>query len=446
MVTVTGRWTAADDTPMSGLIAFTPNVALTNADEQQIILPSPVVAHLDETGAISVDLIATDDADYTPSGWVWQVSERLKQGERTYLIELPSSPDPVDLSTLVPVLDAPPVSAYDAAGTAAAAVTAHDAATDPHGDRAYADNLAGGKASATRQITAGSGLTGGGDLTADRTLAASYGSPTAQTAFGGSSAAGSASTLARSDHTHGTPAYPDARYLMQVDAPTGVLAAPRYKLILDHDPAVAEPNTFEIWSTVGTGPAVQVLCGWFNERGMLRIEQPHSSALWDVPLKAIMSYLNDSAGSPVLSFQVEVRNADNSRTVRGGLDRFGRPATSMQAWSAPTAIDPGTTGKYAQATADGFGGTNNVAALGVRWIGDDLAQMRGGVVVTGSSAPGDVMFVLPSGFAPTKVQSLSCAYSGGGSSIAQISTSGQVICRRTNSGGTWFFDGLIYQR
>jgi hypothetical protein len=84
-------------------------------------------------------------------------------------------------------------------GTGAAAkVTAHAGATDPHGDRGYTDTAVSilssstttaltGKVPTTRAVTAGTGLTGGGDLTADRSLAVAYGA-TAGTAAQGNDA------------------------------------------------------------------------------------------------------------------------------------------------------------------------------------------------------------------------------------------------------------------
>jgi hypothetical protein len=68
------------------------------------------------------------------------------------------------------------------------------------------------KATTARQIIAGSGLTGGGDLSADRTLAVSFGAATAQTSFGAAAADGTAATAAHSDHTHGTPAHGAAQH------------------------------------------------------------------------------------------------------------------------------------------------------------------------------------------------------------------------------------------
>ena len=82
------------------------------------------------------------------------------------------------------------VAATDPHGDRAAAATAlsaHIAATDPHGDRAYTDTQTATRVPTTRQITAGTGLTGGGTLDADRTLAVSYGT-TAGTATQGDDA------------------------------------------------------------------------------------------------------------------------------------------------------------------------------------------------------------------------------------------------------------------
>ncbi|WP_406425657.1 SGNH/GDSL hydrolase family protein [Streptomyces sp. NBC_00842] len=63
----------------------------------------------------------------------------------------------------------------DPAGAASTAVTSHAAAVDPHGDRAYTDTQVATRAPTSRQITAGTGLTGGGSLTADRSLAVTFG-------------------------------------------------------------------------------------------------------------------------------------------------------------------------------------------------------------------------------------------------------------------------------
>lgn len=93
------------------------------------------------------------------------------------------------------------------------AITAHDAATDPHGDRSYADTQVATKPSlastAPTTSAAGDAAAAGAGTTAakaDHTHGReAFGSVTAATSYGVSSGNGSAATLARSDHNHGTP-------------------------------------------------------------------------------------------------------------------------------------------------------------------------------------------------------------------------------------------------
>ncbi|MFB7312998.1 SGNH/GDSL hydrolase family protein [Streptomyces sp. NPDC056192] len=75
----------------------------------------------------------------------------------------------------------------DVAGAATAAVTSHTSATDPHGDRSYTDTQVATRTPTSRQITAGTGLTGGGNLTADRSLAVAFGTTGTTAAAGNDS-------------------------------------------------------------------------------------------------------------------------------------------------------------------------------------------------------------------------------------------------------------------
>ncbi|MDH6448194.1 hypothetical protein M2155_000602 [Streptomyces sp. SAI-119] len=77
--------------------------------------------------------------------------------------------------------------ASTAATDATSKVTAHAGAADPHGDRAYTDSAVAGRVPTSRQITAGTGLTGGGTLAADRTLAVAYGNTAGTAAQGNDS-------------------------------------------------------------------------------------------------------------------------------------------------------------------------------------------------------------------------------------------------------------------
>lgn len=74
--------------------------------------------------------------------------------------------------------------AFDTSGTATGAVSDHSAAVDPHADRAYTDTQVAALVPASRQILAGTGLTGGGTLAADRTLTVAYGTSAGTAAAG----------------------------------------------------------------------------------------------------------------------------------------------------------------------------------------------------------------------------------------------------------------------
>jgi hypothetical protein len=76
------------------------------------------------------------------------------------------------------------VGAFDASGAAMGAVSGHSAAVDPHSDRAYTDTQVASRVPTSRQILAGTGLTGGGTLAADRTLTVAYGSSAGTAAAG----------------------------------------------------------------------------------------------------------------------------------------------------------------------------------------------------------------------------------------------------------------------
>lgn len=100
-VTVTGKWRLPDATIPSGTVRFAPSVAFQNTDDDTFVVNS-VEATLDASGAISVELYATDDADTTPENAQYVVTERIAGATRIYNVEIPSANPTVDLADLAP--------------------------------------------------------------------------------------------------------------------------------------------------------------------------------------------------------------------------------------------------------------------------------------------------------------------------------------------------------
>lgn len=209
LTTVTETYLGQDGTstgtPASGTVTFRPsNSIYINDSGNAIFPPSTVVGTLDAGGTFTVELLAADDTDLNPTGWTYDVTEHLTIGstqipDRTYSIAVPTagpvrlssiapappsggtagglvtqvngkSPDIAGHVTLVPSdIGAAPSGAYVKPGTG---IPATDLTT-----AAQAELTAAGTAvQPARQVIAGTGLSGGGDLSADRTLAVAYGS------------------------------------------------------------------------------------------------------------------------------------------------------------------------------------------------------------------------------------------------------------------------------
>lgn len=136
--TLTGTYALGDLTGNTGRLRFTPSTTIVDAGAT-IILPAPVEVDLAADGSFSVDLVGTDDVAYSPSGWVWTVSELLPGGRPAWSFELTADSDLSDLATV-------------------------PAPSDPS---LYVP--------ITRTLTAGAGLTGGGTLAANRSFAVGAG-------------------------------------------------------------------------------------------------------------------------------------------------------------------------------------------------------------------------------------------------------------------------------
>lgn len=215
--------TTFDGALAKGRLYFTgPDLATIGEDDLVLGGTAEVVL---EDGEFTKTLVATDATGMSPTGWTYRVEAALTNGPGwVRYLSLPKAvpavklsdvlvPDPVAAEFTVLVdgsaflakdanladVEDPAVArtslglgtaavqnagAFDAAGAATAAVSNHSVAVDPHGDREYADTQVSTRVPSSRQVTAGTGLTGGGTLAADRTFAVSYGTSAGTAAAG----------------------------------------------------------------------------------------------------------------------------------------------------------------------------------------------------------------------------------------------------------------------
>jgi hypothetical protein len=102
-VKVKGQYRGPDGRGLQGTVTFTGPGLLTFPDAD-LFIAGPVVARLDEFGAFSVTLPATDNEGMNPSDWSYTVKENLTgvTGARTFALLLPKDTAEIDLADVAP--------------------------------------------------------------------------------------------------------------------------------------------------------------------------------------------------------------------------------------------------------------------------------------------------------------------------------------------------------
>lgn len=112
-VTVTGtyRWADAQAIAPIGAVSFIPSATLQDAADNVILTPVAVVCPLVDNGngssSFTTTLMATDDTDLQPIGWVYQVKESVGGSIRSYDAQFPAAGSPYDLADIAPALPDP---------------------------------------------------------------------------------------------------------------------------------------------------------------------------------------------------------------------------------------------------------------------------------------------------------------------------------------------------
>lgn len=91
-VVITQTYVDGQGAPLTGTVTFTLSNDLLDADDALVIGRTPIEVPIDASGAISVELPHTDDADLSPVNWYVRVDERIDRGPASrYYIQLPAS-------------------------------------------------------------------------------------------------------------------------------------------------------------------------------------------------------------------------------------------------------------------------------------------------------------------------------------------------------------------
>lgn len=179
-VTVTAGasgYRALDGEPYAGTLRFTPSVSRVVSAEHGVIALGSVNATLGASGDFTAELLAVDADGFSPSGWTYRVDEELTNAPgRAYNISLPAAAPTVALPSLSPV--------ESTTGTVSS-----PAVLSVNGETGVVTLSAAdvGAASSTTQVNAGTGLSGGGTLAADRTLSIAFGTTGATACVGNDS-------------------------------------------------------------------------------------------------------------------------------------------------------------------------------------------------------------------------------------------------------------------
>lgn len=161
------------------------------------------------------------------------------------------------------------------------------------------------KANSSMTIAAGTGLTGGGDLTANRTLTVNFGSTAGTVAQGDDPRLFDSRTPTAHASTHASngsdPVTPQAIGAVPVtqtfnSAPSGVLWTVNHNYPTAQ---VSDPNTYEVYQN-GT------LVSWMNEWGGLRFRVPNTSA-FDAAIRIIAA---TGQNGPLLEVEDPTRTQD----------------------------------------------------------------------------------------------------------------------------------------
>lgn len=104
-ITISGVIRDPDNIPASGKFVFANVTPVRSNLTDEVMTPDEIVAYVASDGILTVVLPATDDPDWSPTGWTWEVRPHFPFWRTPFAIAVPyNSPGlAIDFSTLVPV-------------------------------------------------------------------------------------------------------------------------------------------------------------------------------------------------------------------------------------------------------------------------------------------------------------------------------------------------------
>jgi len=111
-ITVHGKYVDYNGDAAVGTVTFSMTQLLKDADGKIFILPGGITAILDVDGEFTVDVIATDDPDLTPSGWTYNVAVALTGYSTSFAMEVPYNGGDIDLFDVIVTIPVIPGATY----------------------------------------------------------------------------------------------------------------------------------------------------------------------------------------------------------------------------------------------------------------------------------------------------------------------------------------------
>lgn len=302
----------------------------------------------------------------------------------------------------------------------------------------------GGGVPTSRQIIAGTGLTGGGDLTADRTLAVDYsavGTALASTFDAHGSAAGVQTNLTTLSASLGTAAFTassayDAAGSAAAITLSGLGGVPTTRTVtagtgLTGGGDLSANRTF----TVSYGTSSTTACVG-NDTRLSDTRTPTASSIFDSMVNASAAIAFSKIAAPSADFSM------NSHKITNGTD-----PVSAQDFATKNYVDTGAYGTWTSIASLGTNTSLGTPPLQTRTTPGGKVEFRGQLAFTGAITSGATIATVPSPLPYAAIQySLRWAGTGSANLFLNIDVSGHLSVNTSSlvSGDTLSLDGMWF--